>query len=202
MGGELVVTSVKVRNIGPCSLRVKGGECLGVQGPSGCGKSTILRAIADMDAHEGEVSLAGVDRLSVGAPAWRRLVGLLPSESAWWEEKVADHFLNPEALDPEILGLSASHFELPVKRLSSGERQRLGLLRLLDRQPEALLLDEPTANLDEEGTRLVEALVLSYAREKSAPVIWVAHNTRQLERVADRLISFNRAGQVCEGRAS
>ena len=141
-------------------------------------------------------------RLSVGAPAWRRLVGLLPSESAWWEEKVADHFLNPEALDPEILGLSASHFELPVKRLSSGERQRLGLLRLLDRQPEALLLDEPTANLDEESTRLVEALVLSYAREKSAPVIWVAHNTRQLERVADRLISFNRAGQVCEGRAS
>jgi ABC-type iron transport system FetAB ATPase subunit len=74
-----------------------------------------------------------------------------------------------------------------VSRLSSGEKQRLALLRALSVGPEALLLDEPTANLDADSTAGVEAWLTGIARGKRLPVLWVAHDNNQIERVAQRL---------------
>lgn len=72
-----------------------------------------------------------------------------------------------------------------VRRLSSGERQRLSLLYLLADRPRVLLLDEPTANLDTADIEKVE-LISGYRLNHQATVIWVSHELNQLARVADR----------------
>ena len=88
--------------------------------------------------------------------------------------------------DQQRARLTPAILDKPVMQLSSGERQRLALLRLLSNRPRVLLLDEPTANLDPENTRRIEALVTEYRREHDAAVIWVSHDTEQVKRVANR----------------
>jgi putative ABC transport system ATP-binding protein len=170
--------------IGPVSLTLAAGECVCISGPSGAGKSQLLRAIADLDPHDGEVRLSGMPADSVAPPEWRRQVGLLPPESSWWLQRVSDHFKAGVPLAE--VGLAEDILEQPVARLSSGEKQRLALLRLLANQPRVLLLDEPTANLDPENTRRVEAMIAAYRTARGAAVIWVSHDREQAARVCDR----------------
>jgi ABC-type iron transport system FetAB ATPase subunit len=172
--------------IGPVSLSVAAGECLCIAGPSGAGKSLLLRAIADLDPHAGEVWLEGVPAGAMAPEVWRARVGLLPPESSWWLPLVKDHFCDGVPVPLEHIGLSASILEQPVARLSSGEKQRLALMRLLSNRPRVLLLDEPTANLDPQNTRRVEAVIAEYRRAQQAAVIWVSHDRQQVARVADR----------------
>ena len=172
--------------IGPVSFDVAAGECLCLSGPSGTGKSLLLRAIADLDPHEGETWLDGTSCEAVAPAQWRRHVGLLPPDSSWWLPRAIDHFHDGHSLPLEALGLDAGLLGEPVARLSSGERQRLALLRLMANTPRVLLLDEPTANLDPASTGLVEAVVADYRTAHRAAVIWVSHDPAQIARVADR----------------
>jgi UDP-glucose/iron transport system ATP-binding protein len=172
--------------IGPVSLYVEEGDCLCISGPSGSGKSLLLRAIADLDAHAGEACLRGVAASSIPAESWRRRVGLLPPESVWWLPRVGDHFRGELPVALEHIGLTAAVMAQPVAQLSSGEKQRLALMRLLSNHPEVLLLDEPTANLDPENTRRIETVIAEYRRTQQAVIIWVSHDQAQIARVADR----------------
>lgn len=178
------------RDVGPLDLAVAPGACVALVGPTGAGKTLLLRALADLDPHAGRVFLDGVESASVPGPEWRRRVGLLVAESVWWGERVGET-LGP--VPPEWvarLGFGPEVVDWMVGRLSSGERQRLGLLRLLARGPRALLLDEPTAHLDPESAAQVEALVAEYRRERRAPVLWVTHDVAQRERVAARTLEL------------
>jgi ABC-type iron transport system FetAB ATPase subunit len=172
--------------IGPVSLALAAGECICISGPSGAGKSQLLRAIADLDPHDGEVRLSGRPAAAITPPEWRHRVGLLPPESSWWLPRVADHFHAGASPPLAEVGLEVAILEQPVARLSSGEKQRLALLRLLANRPRVLLLDEPTANLDPENTRRVEALIAAYRESREAAVIWVSHDREQAARVCDR----------------
>ena len=172
--------------VGPLSLDVDEGDCLCISGASGSGKSLLLRAIADIDPHGGQVSLQGVPATAIEPPQWRSRIGLLPPESYWWLPRVKNHFHNSMVVPLEQIGISGSMLEQPVARLSSGEKQRLALMRLLSNRPRVLLLDEPTANLDPENTRRVEDVVTAYRRENRAAVIWVSHDLEQVARVANR----------------
>jgi hypothetical protein len=71
-------------------------------------------------------------------------------------------------------------------RCSTGEKQRLALLRSLMQGPAVLLLDEPTGNLDQDSTRRVEALLDDYRQQQSAALLWVTHDPEQIRRVARR----------------
>ena len=123
---------------------------------------------------------------------WIKKVGLLTSESKWWHELVGEHFEFPALNILRELGFSdESGLQWKVSRLSSGEKQRLALARLLSSSPEALLLDEPTANLDSISVSLVEDVIDRYRKEYSAPVIWVAHDESQLNRVSDIKMFMN-----------
>jgi putative ABC transport system ATP-binding protein len=73
--------------------------------------------------------------------------------------------------------------EWTVSRLSTGERQRLALARLLALQPQVLLLDEATANLDPPNRDRVEDLIQDYRREQGAAVLWVSHDPDQRRRL-------------------
>ena len=218
---------IRSRALGPLDLTVAAGELVFVSGPSGSGKSLLLRAVADLDPHDGEVWLGEEPRSRIAPATWRRRVGLLPAEAFWWAESVWEHLpvdrstpadqttptLHPATrrlpkpfrrppgrvsnhpalpdystitdwLDrlgfaPDVLGWS-------VTRLSTGERQRLALVRLLAQTPEALLLDEATANLDPSNRARVESVVEIYRKTQGAAVLWVSHDPEQRRRIGGR----------------
>lgn len=183
----LQLQQLGVGDLAPFTIELQGGECLALSGPSGSGKSRLLRAIADLDIHEGEVWLDGVACARMAAHLWRQQVGLLPAESAWWAERVGEHFSElPDAELLAALALDPSAMGWEVARCSTGEKQRLALLRLLVQQPRVLLLDEPTAALDAKNIAAVEMMVKTYRQQYAAVVIWVGHDPQQLQRVADR----------------
>ncbi len=187
-----------IRNLagGPFSLEISPGECVGLQGPSGCGKTLLLRAVADLDPHEGEARLDGKPAADFRPSDWRSAVALLPAESAWWEETVRPHFPSVNHGDPEDvlqkLGFGPEVMDWNVSRLSTGERQRLAFARMLVRSPKALLLDEPTASLDSVNIERVESLLTAYRQAFKVPVLLVSHDKGQLLRATDR--SYRIAG--------
>lgn len=167
------------------------GEIVSLGGPSGSGKSLLLRAVADLIPHEGRVVFNGEDCAGMPAHIWRRRVGLLPAESQWWADRVGEHFSQPAVADLNALGFGPEVLEWQVSRCSTGERQRLAILRLLAQAPAALLLDEPTASLDQESITRVEGLIDRYRKRHQAPVLWVSHDPGQVERIADRRLRIN-----------
>jgi len=177
--------------IGPISFDIAAGECLALMGPSGAGKSLLLRAIVDLDPSTGNVMVGVHARDGMPASEWRKRVALVPAESGWWADRVRDHF-HAKSDAMELIGKLglASSFEWEVGRLSTGERQRLALARALCRRPEALLLDEPTASLDEYATGLVEGLIRECCRNGMA-LLLVTHDRRQAERMAKRLLRMS-----------
>lgn len=196
---RLRVDNLFIHDVGPVSLDIEKGECVGLSGRSGSGKSLFLRAIADMEPHSGTICLDGTEQALIPAPAWRQQVALLPSESRWWFDTVGDHFVTSAESGLNRLGFDAELLTWPVSRLSSGERQRLALLRLLENQPHLLLLDEPTANLDEENSANVEELIRSYREETGAAVVWVGHQRAQLYRVASRFFTMESGRMIGSG---
>ena len=126
------------------------------------------------------------------------MVGLLPTEGQWWNDSVGSHFGCAESRWLEMLSLSSETMDWQVQRLSTGERQRLALVRLLCNHPKALLLDEPTASLDPDSVRHAEKVIATYREETGAPVLWVSHDPEQIARIADRHFQI-RDGQLTEG---
>ncbi|MCL7940805.1 ATP-binding cassette domain-containing protein [Halomonas sp. ATCH28] len=165
-------------------LSVAPGEVHCLSGPSGSGKSRLLRAVADLEPHAGEAWLGEVAQASLPAHEWRARVMLVPAESHWWADSVGEHLPRTSPADLAALGFTPEVLDWQVARLSSGEKQRLALLRAVSREPAALLLDEPTANLDDATTRRVEAWLVTRIRERGWPVLWVAHDPAQIARVA------------------
>lgn len=226
------------------SFEVAAGESVSIMGPSGVGKSVLLRALADLDPHSGEVWLQAQAQTAASAPQWRRQVMWFGAETAWWHDSVQTHFeevakwmketqasekenhknskktaeicqnvqpchpffdLNNtfrQRLEAGIawLGLKMPILQQPVWQLSSGEKQRLALLRGLLFNPKVLLLDEVTANLDEESTCQVEDLVQRYVQQPGTQrcAIWVTHDAVQSQRVASRRLRLTAEGLQLE----
>lgn len=180
---------------GPYSISCSGAETVGISGMSGIGKTRFLRALADLDDHGGRVSLDGRDCKDIPAPVWRRRVALIPAESRWWYDDVRSHMdtgSSPEECAPllESLGFDRDVLDWQVGRLSSGEKQRLSLARVLVRKPSVLLLDELGSSLDREIGDLLEAVIQNFQKSSGAPVLWVSHDQEQIHRVCDRLVIF------------
>jgi putative ABC transport system ATP-binding protein len=187
--GRLRVANLRSQLAGPFDLAIGEGECVAITGPSGSGKSLFLRMIADLDPNLGEVFLDGAERRSIPAPAWRRRVVYNAAEPGWWSESVLDHFRGAagnfaRALAPR-LGLAPALLDGPVVRLSTGERQRLALIRALALESPVLLLDEPTGALDEQSTKSVEA-VLRERLAAGVTIAMVTHSPEQATRIGHR----------------
>lgn len=197
MANRLTIKQLVTHHVGPLDLELLAGECVVLSGPSGAGKTLLLRAIADLDLHEGELWLGEIACRDMRADEWRHHVGLLPAESQWWCERVGDHFQNTDETLLSELGFSREVLGWEVARCSTGERQRLALLRLLQNRPQVLLLDEPTASLDAENVSRVELLIERLRKTDGLVVLWVSHDALQVERVATRHLQIM-DGQIQE----
>ena len=169
-----------------------------ILGPSGCGKSTLLRLLNRLaDPDEGVVRLRGTDVRELDPLALRRRVGLVPQLPAPVPGTVADNVRYGPGLvglevDPlpalALAGLDGSFLDRDASRLSVGEQQRLMLARALGLDPEVLLLDEPTAALDERAKEGVEETLAGLA---GISVVLVTHERAQAERLAQRIVELD-----------
>ncbi|MYM24008.1 ATP-binding cassette domain-containing protein [Duganella sp. FT135W] len=186
---RLQVSKLQSPLAGPYSFALEAGRCLTISGPSGAGKSLLLRMLCDLDPNTGEILLDGAPRSGMSAPEWRAQVVYQPAEPAWWLPTAGAHF-KPHQIQrvhellPQ-LKLTPTLLEHEVSRLSTGERQRMALIRSLACNPKVLLLDEPTAALDPESVSATEAL-LRREIDADMSLILVTHSTAQAQTLGQR----------------
>jgi len=180
------------------AFEVRQGEVLGVIGPSGAGKSTLLRLLNFLERpSQGEILFEGQ---LVGAEVpieLRRRVTTVFQRPVLLQRSVAANLkygvslrglkLEPQRMQAWLdrLGLDALEHQAAAK-LSGGEAQRVALARALLTNPDVLLLDEPTANLDPYNVGLIEKIVQEENRERGTTVVIVTHNIFQARRLAHR----------------
>jgi putative ABC transport system ATP-binding protein len=177
-------------------------------GRSGSGKSTMLRLCNRLEvATGGVVRFRGDDVLSLDPLTHRRQVGMVFQRPTPFPGTVRDNLLvaRPDADDGELAAalaraaLGAAFLDRGADDLSGGEAQRMCLARTLVTEPEVLLMDEPTSALDGEATAVLEELACGLAcAEHPVPILWVTHDTAQVERIADRRLVVEH-GKVRDG---
>ncbi|MBN1997805.1 ATP-binding cassette domain-containing protein [candidate division KSB1 bacterium] len=179
------------KNYGPLSLTLRGSQSIGLTGPSGSGKTLFLRVLSDLDPYEGEIKLDNKSIISYFPPDWRKNVSLLPAESQWWHDTIGHHYAISCQQWLEKVGFAADVMNWQVSRLSTGEKQRLALVRLLCNKPQVLLLDEPTANLDKKNVHIVEELLHEYRKKNNAGLLWVSHDMDQLKQNTEMIYNMS-----------
>lgn len=167
-------------------------------GPSGAGKSTLLRLLNRLsDPDEGIVRYRARDVRDYDVLALRREVGLVPQLPALMPGTVAENVsygpaLSGQACDVDralaLAGLDRRFAERPAYQLSVGEQQRVMLARALALEPAVLLLDEPTAALDERARDAIEDTLFGLRDQLSASLILVTHDRAQARRLGDRIL--------------
>ncbi len=183
------------------------GELLAVAGPNGCGKSTCLYAILGIARPQtGDVWIDGVPTSRMDLDAWRRLVAYLPQRPYLPPRatvRACLRFLEPVAsegrLRDALSGVGLGHIDLDtsVDVLSVGQRQRVGVARLLCSDRPVVLLDEPDSGLDPAGLALVAELLRGLVRER---MVLVAAHSRELLDAADRVVVLEEGRVVAERR--
>jgi tungstate transport system ATP-binding protein len=177
------------------NLTVAPGAPTLIVGPNGAGKTSLLRLCMGLTAPtEGRVTWGGrTDRAPLSrAIVFQRPVMLRRSASANIAYALAQAGVKRRDRAHRVaellnsVGLAGLAYR-PARRLSSGEQQRLALARALARDPEILLLDEPTANLDPAATRAVEEIV-QMAAQSGIKVVMASHDLGQVRRLAGEVI--------------
>ena len=185
------------------SLRIVAGERVALVGANGSGKSTLLRTLHGlMPPTQGQVQQApGVHQAMLfQRPHLLRLSALNNVALGLWLDRARGlRWSAAKALALQVLqrvGLQ-SVAQQNGRQLSGGQQQRLALARAWARQPDVLLLDEPTASLDPHAKREVEALMAEFAcaPERPLTLVWASHNLGQVKRLATRVI-YLEFGQV------
>jgi putative ABC transport system ATP-binding protein len=177
-----------------------------VLGPSGSGKSTLLRLLDRLaDPDEGVVRFRGDDVRELDPLALRRRATLVPQLPAPLPGTVAENVrYGPGLVGREVemeplldqAGLDASFADRDASRLSVGEQQRMMLARALALGPEVLLLDEPTAALDEAAKEGVERTLADLRGRAGLSLVLVTHEAAQAERLAERIV------RIADGRVA
>ena len=186
----LRIEKLKVKPLPPMSFAVQDGECLAIEGPSGSGKTRLLRAIADLDPAPGLIFLNGVERNEIPGHEWRSRVRYASAEPVWWSETARAAFASPHKSAQErlarllsALALSPKILDQPIATLSTGERQRLALIRALFDEPQVLLLDEPASALDSEAAALAAELI-RFQILAGRSVVVTAHEQSTISKLA------------------
>ena len=199
-------------------LEIRDAEKVAVIGPSGCGKTTLLNLISGiLIPQEGTLISNGID-LNTLNDSQRRAYRITRIGFVFQEFELIDYlnvrenillpyFINStlqldESVQQRARELAAamqidSYLNSRVNHISQGERQRVAICRALLPQPQILLADEPTGNLDPVNKRLIRDLLLEHATKTSATLIMVTHDDRLLDQF-DRTIDIERFHEMME----
>ena len=189
-----------------CSFELPEGSVLALAGPTGAGKTTVANVLLRfVDPDAGRALVGGVPLAEIDPAHWRTLVAHVPQHPYLFQGTVADNLrlARPEASDAELIAAATAAnahgfvswmpdgYDTAVgeggARLSGGERQRLAIARAFLRDAPLLILDEPTANLDEESAGVVLEALRTLARSRT--VLLISHRPEPLL-LADRVVSL------------
>ena len=187
-------------------LTVQRGEILGYLGPNGSGKTTTLKVLMGLvHADAGSVTVLGS---AFDDPAWRHRVGYLPEQPYFYDYLSAREYLDYAG---RLFGMSAAarrdrarrllelvglrrSADVPLRRLSKGMMQRVGIAQALINDPELVFLDEPMSGLDPIGRRLMRDIILGLKGEGKT-VLFSTHILSDAEALCDR-VALLRAGEL------
>lgn len=190
------------RGISDVTLDVPAGEVFGFLGPNGAGKTTAIRTLLDLlRPTGGRASVLGLDTVA-GSLEIRRRCGYLPGEFV-----LPSQLTGRQALDwltslrsgvvpsrrEELVDRFGVELDRPVRQLSKGNRQKLGLVQAFQHDPELVILDEPTSGLDPLVQDEFHRLVREHVRRGNS-VFLSSHSLDEVQHVADRV------GIIREGR--
>jgi iron complex transport system ATP-binding protein len=200
------------------NIRAKPGQILGLVGPNGSGKSTLLKGMTQViDLFSGRILIDGHDIKTIKRDELARLVATVPQSPALPGAFTAFevvlmgrtphlgllHYEGGKDLAITWQAMEATHTqsfaERRVSELSGGERQRLIIARALTQEPKALLLDEPTANLDINHQVEILNLVKSLCVDQSLTVIIALHDLNLAAQYCDWMAMLNGGEIYIEG---
>lgn len=195
------------------SLTIKKGEIFGLLGPNGAGKTTtILMILGLSEPTSGKVTVCGIDstRNPIGV---KKRVGYLPDNVGFYTHMTGLENLMYTAQLNGIYGEKAEKraFDLLEKvnlldaahkktgKYSRGMRQRLGLADVLIKNPEVIILDEPTLGIDPQGVRELLKLIKQLSKEEKITVLLSSHQLHQVQQICDRVGIFVKGKLLAEG---
>jgi len=195
------------------NLTIRKGEIFGLLGPNGAGKTTtILMMLGLTDPTSGRVRVCGIDSTSNPIEVKRR-VGYLPENVGFYDDLTGLQNLvftgrlnnlsgraateKAEQLLSKV-GMSENSNKKTLK-YSRGMLQRLGLADVLIKDPEVIILDEPTLGIDPSGVREFMELIVSLSREQGITVLFCSHHLHQVQQVCDRVGIFVKGRLIAEG---
>lgn len=173
-------------------LLLEPGTICAVIGANGSGKSTMAKL------------LSGVEKSDTGAVTLSGRVGYMPQKSYAFRMSTRKNILlagsDNEKAERLMKALRIDHLaDKPAYRLSGGETARMALARLMMKDYELVILDEPTAAMDMESTLFSEELLVDYCRESGCTTLLVTHSLQQAKRIADCVIFMDKGEAVENG---
>jgi|TARA_R110002020_G_scaffold384233_2_gene594928 ABC-2 type transport system ATP-binding protein len=198
------------------NLSIEKGEIFGLLGPNGAGKSTtILMLLGLTEVDSGSVKVCGIDSSRYPLEV-KRKVGYLPEDVGFYNDYSGLQNLMYIARLNDIPEEEAKRAALEILQevgledvkdskvasYSRGMRQRLGLADVLIKNPEVIILDEPTLGLDPEGVKKFLQLIVRLSRKKGITVLFSSHHLHQIQQVCDRVGIFVKGKMLAEGKIS
>jgi ABC-2 type transport system ATP-binding protein len=193
-------------------LEVKQGEVYGFLGPNGAGKTTtILMLLGLTEPTSGRLRVLGYDPMRQPLKL-KRLVGYLPENLGFYDDMTAKQnllytarlngisFVEVESRIAKLLDalMLSDAADMKVSAFSKGMRQRLGMADVLLKDPQLLLLDEPTSGIDPEGVRQILDMIVE-CRARGKTVLLSSHLLYQVQKVCDRVGIFVKGRLIASG---
>ena len=192
------------------SFKLKEGEVLGLLGPNGAGKTTTIQILLGLTTPtSGEVSYFGrslfrnreycLSKINFTS-AYTQVQGKLTVRQNLRVYSGLYGLKNPDDRINELLGLFeiSSVIDQVYWKLSSGQKTRVNLVKMMLNSPKIILMDEPTASLDPDIVNKVLELIASLQKKEGISILYTSHNMGEVERVCDRVIFLDRGKKVAE----